>query len=635
MTQSFSHRRKLLPLCINTTPSAGCCPPTPKTSSPLLKTHQNLEIPSSNSNVPVAECTLAKMRLINVETLGLEEFFGNNVPEYAILSHTWGPEEVSLQDLALVRSYHLNWSRDVAAESVIDAFPYRAPCIPQSIRVERRSGYEKIVKCCAQAKRDKYRYVWVDTCAIDKTSSADLSEAINSMFYWYKSSAVCYALLSDVDMSAAHSQDDRDLAIRKSRWFTRGWTLQEFLAPGEVIFYDAQWKPIAPKTELVELLSAITGIASKFIDGTDDIHNASIAQRMSWASKRQTTRMEDTAYCLLGIFNVHMPLLYGERDKAFLRLQEEIVRRTEDHTYLAWGYQMPLDRDYHGVFARSPAEFAGCGEVIHDESQCSAGLVQTTNKGLQMPLSIFSQNSDYLAALRCCGHGDKILGFPVDNDEELKDGVDVWRVPGGLPIRHHNFWKGVPGGWSRKHMTGFLKNSPSAKFWKSQSSQMPIEVRGLNSEQSPSPLCLVEVWPPYVWMPSRAPRPLSVPGQWRAERILMKVVPSSGQSMKDYLIIVLDIKGSKSDVGDGEFQVSRIRPRAIQGNEMNMAKQPYDSLAEMRFWDSGRILAYESLNEYTNEIELCGNLVSIEVSEGECWIVDVKVGAGGTGWMSR
>jgi hypothetical protein len=104
--------------------------------------------------------------------------------------------------------------------------------------------------------------------------------------------------------------------------------------------------------------------------------------------------------------------------------------------------------------------------------------------------------------------------------------------------------------------------------------------------------------------------------------------------MKDYLIVVLDIKGSKPDGGDGEFQVTRIRPRAVQGSEMRVAQQPYDSLAEMRFWDTGRSLAYESLNEYTNEAELCGNLVSVEVSEGECWIVDVKVGADGTGWLS-
>ncbi|ORX93484.1 heterokaryon incompatibility protein-domain-containing protein [Clohesyomyces aquaticus] len=554
------------------------------------------------------------MRLINLETLGLEEFFGDNIPDYAILSHTWGPEEVSLQDWALVRSCHLKYPHYATIDSIADAMIDRASCIS----IEKRSGYEKIVQCCTQAKRDSYRYVWVDTCCIDKTSSAELSEAINSMFYWYKTSAVCYVLLSDVDMSAAHSQPDRDLAIRRSRWFTRGWTLQEFLAPREVIFYDAQWKPIAPKNELAELLSSISGIASKFIDGTESIYNASIAQRMSWASKRRTTRMEDMAYCLLGIFDVHMPLLYGERDKAFLRLQEEIVRRTEDHTYLAWGYQMPLDRDYHGVFARSVAEFGGCGEVIHDDSECLAGHVQITNQGLQMPLSIIihDNNSNNFVALSCCKHWDKILAFPMDNDQKIKDGVNVWRVPGGPPVPHYRT--------ARTPTIGYLKNSPSPKFWKSQSSQMPIEIRGFNSEQSPSPLSLVEVWPPYLWIPSRAPRPLSVPGQWRGDRILMKVVPSSWPSMKDFLVVVLDIKTLEHNGKNSDFQISRIRPKVVQGDEMKG-----DSLAMIRG------VGYESLNEYTNEGQLCGSLVSVEISEVDCWIVDVKMSAGVTGRHSK
>ena len=377
--------------------------------------------------------TRASMRLINVKTLGLEEFLGDDVPRYAILSHTWGSEEVS--------------------------FPWFNVNGPH--RNHDFAGYKKVLQCCAQAERDGYRYAWVDTCCIDKTSSADLSEAINSMFYWYKSAAVCYAFLSDVDLSATHSRDERDSAIRQSRWFTRGWTLQEFLAPREVIFYDTHWTLIAPKGELVELLASITGIAPKFIDGTDDIYDASIAQRMSWTSKRQTTRVEDTAYCLLGIFDVNMPLLYGERETAFLRLQEEIIRRTEDHSYLAWGFQMPLNHDYHGLFARSPRAFAGCREVIHDETRCSGGgLVQVTNKGLLMPLHILSEKGQYpsnpitdcLALLPCCRYRDKNLAFPVDHGEmTLKDNADVWRIPGGPPVTFSD------AGGRKPPLTVFLK----------------------------------------------------------------------------------------------------------------------------------------------------------------------------------
>ncbi len=497
------------------------------------------------------------MRLINVETLEVEEFLGDNVPKYAILSHTWGTDEVSFQDFALVRSCHL---RQAAAAA----------------QIEERSGYTKILQCCVQAGHDGYRYVWVDTCCIDKRSSAELSEDINSMFHWYKSASVCYALLSDVEVSAAApcSPDDRDAAIRRSRWLTRGWTLQEFLAPRDVVFYDAQWRLIASKTELVELLSSITGIACRFIDGTDDISKASIARRMSWASKRQTTRVEDMAYCLLGVFDVHMQLLYGERDMAFVRLQEEIIRRTGDHTYLAWGHQMPLDRDYHGIFARSPADFAGCAELFHDETRYLsgagrfgpfAGLVQVTNKGLLMPLALHSQihNCLVMAAFPCCRHGEKILTLPVDNDEKLREGMDIWRVPGGPPIL---FWDGFwSGNWRHNYATGFLKKSPSVRFWKSQSSPMPIEFRGLDSKQNPSPICLVEVWPPYVWMPGRARRPLSAPGECSVNRVLLSVVPSGGPSMGYFLVVALDIKSSNPHGQGGGFMCVVFGQRWSQG----------------------------------------------------------------------
>src|SRR5690349_17809837 len=224
----------------------------------------------------------AKMRLINVETLGLEEFFGDNVPKYAILSHTWGSEEVSFQ------WYQSNGPDHAAAKSPMDPL---------------RLGYTKIVHCCAQAQRDGYRYVWVDTCCIDKTSSAELSEAINSMFYWYQQSRGCYVYLERRDILEREDTGGFDYAASflKSRWFRRGLTVQELIAPGQVEFYGVGWTNIGNRHALRMWLSERTSIPERVLRHPLNrvLNSYSIAQRMSWASYRETTRREDTAYSLL------------------------------------------------------------------------------------------------------------------------------------------------------------------------------------------------------------------------------------------------------------------------------------------------------------------------------------------------
>lgn len=248
------------------------------------------------------------------------------------------------------------------------------------------------------------RYVWLtskrqtlacvtntinDRCCINKNSSAELSEAINSMFSWYKNAQVCYAYLSDVGIVTSLQQKQTD--IKKSRWFTRGWTLQELLAPSSVVFFSNDWQSLGTKAELSDLLSDITDIDVDILRGLD-LGFASVAQKMSWASARHTTRVEDVAYCLLGIFNVNMPLLYGEGNKAFHRLQEEILKGSNDLSLFAWGIpyaihtlktfketirQQSLHDDdaspndeflgrpfLRGAFAVSPAEFANSKNVI-------------------------------------------------------------------------------------------------------------------------------------------------------------------------------------------------------------------------------------------------------------------------------
>ncbi|KAF2743086.1 HET-domain-containing protein, partial [Sporormia fimetaria CBS 119925] len=272
------------------------------------------------------------MRLIDAATLKLHNFTSSptGTPAYAILSHTWGPSEVGFRELR-----DLGVSVRAARE-----------------RTMSKAGYYKIKKCCSQALEDGLKWVWVDTCCIDKRSSAELSEAINSMFQWYRNAVKCYAYLDDIDIYGptrsgrreSISSDARlgaqigiisEQELSKARWFTRGWTLQELIAPKRVIFYDRAWIRLGDKFTMKKKLSRITGIGESVLE-TGNLDTETICQRMTWASCRRTTRVEDIAYCLMGIFDVNMPLLYGEGEKAFVRLQEEIMKDSDDETLFAW-----------------------------------------------------------------------------------------------------------------------------------------------------------------------------------------------------------------------------------------------------------------------------------------------------------
>jgi hypothetical protein len=268
------------------------------------------------------------MRLINTATIQVEEFLSLDIPEYVILSHTWEQGEVSLQDI-------------------------------QSFGALKKQGYTKIKKCCEKAASDGFTYCWIDTCCIDKTSSAELSEAINSMYKWYQNARICYAYLADFEASA-HSVMENYRSFTQSRWWTRGWTLQELLAPSVVEFYSADWVEIGTKLSLHEQITEITGIDEGVLCGADPLRR-NVAVRMSWASRRKTSRIEDQAYCLMGLFRVNMPLLYGEGTRAFIRLQEEIMRVREDYTLFTWsptivpGFSNP--HISKGLLADSPSDF--------------------------------------------------------------------------------------------------------------------------------------------------------------------------------------------------------------------------------------------------------------------------------------
>jgi hypothetical protein len=277
------------------------------------------------------------MRLLNTTTFELKEFLSVR-PPYAILSHTWGPDE-------LVHETFHTW----------DKTSQNTPS------TKKTSGF------CSLAHRDGYEWCWIDTICIDKKSSAELSEAINSMFCWYKEADVCYAYLSDVKID--YSAPDTLKDFEKSRWHTRGWTLQELLAPRRVEFFDVDWDQIGTKTSLQSSIADISGIrkqvlVSEFVPSSLD--SICVAEKMSWAARRKTSRTEDIAYCLLGIFDISMPLLYGEDEKAFQRLQRNILSQTEDFSLFAWkGFPYPrrrTDELYH-LFALTPFEFCEDPEV--------------------------------------------------------------------------------------------------------------------------------------------------------------------------------------------------------------------------------------------------------------------------------
>ncbi|CAH0050261.1 unnamed protein product [Clonostachys solani] len=306
------------------------------------------------------------MRLLHTTSFRLKEYFDENVPDYAILSHTWGRNEVS---------YH-----DIQSQSD-----------PNTI-----DGFDKIKGACALAAREKYDFIWIDTCCIDKSSSSELSEAINSMYSWYQRAAVCYAYLADVQFLAG-AEDDitvqepprdspttssrsepnknsspkppiwnfEEFEFRNSRWFTRGWTLQELVAPRKLFFYSRDWKRLGSKDSLRDLISSITGIDYSVLAG-GDLKPISVARKMYWASNRTTTRKEDMAYCLMGIFSVNMPLLYGEGERAFLRLQEQIITMNDDQSIFAW--TLPRRRAerqlLHGLLAPSPRAFMDTGRKV-------------------------------------------------------------------------------------------------------------------------------------------------------------------------------------------------------------------------------------------------------------------------------
>ncbi|KAI6002301.1 heterokaryon incompatibility protein-domain-containing protein [Pisolithus orientalis] len=349
---------------------------------------------------------------------------GHQFTSYAILSHCWGDEkdEVKFEEMNGLAVMETHKKDDVKG----------------------RNGYKKIIKSCEQAMKDGYRWLWIDTCCIDKRSSAELTEAINSMYRWYRDSQMCYVYLNDVDDSALPTKQDFSKPGWVNgwpKWFSRGWTLQELIAPREAIFFNKRWESIGTKGDLTFVLKGITRIPDNVLRyewvlrsiGTD---RPLIAHIMSWAADRETTRVEDRAYSLLGLFDVNMPMLYGEGLKAFQRLQLEIIRVSSDHSIFAWNPKGRLGKN-RSVLADDPSCFRECHDTETEDLSWFAEEARqdirwdwwrsvdptrllrfdVTNLGIQLSLPVFPNYSDSSSKSKFTDDSSTI---PEDDETEVK-----------------------------------------------------------------------------------------------------------------------------------------------------------------------------------------------------------------------
>ena len=478
-----------------------------------------------------------------------------DVPRYAILSHTWGAKELTYAEFF----DRTNWKGD---------------------------GFDKIKATCREASNRGIRYAWADTCCIDKSSSSELSEAINSMFRWYEESEVCFAFLVDV----VRQQDTPDASFEASRWFTRGWTLQELLAPRKLDFFDANWALLGSRRDLSSRISSITGISEAFLlENTVSsrhslLQEASIAERISWAASRVTTREEDVAYCLLGILGVNMPLIYGEGANAFMRLQAEVISHCFEPSLLAWnairnGVPLPPEKSpkysrWRSAFrmitwaehpwssavavpteqtewfqsgisplASSPSYFLhpediGVGDVAINWS--------ATSHGLEITLPISQNKSPYLL-LPCYLSGDPTSLFAIPLLEQ-NDGTYL-RACAPTRLVSRNKWHQ----WERKTVVLKTKRAMSSVHYDSRVQKYDIFIRSI-----PSGLRMTKSYVDGILTPhSKSKRAMNDP------TLLLR-------STNGAIAMLFDVEGSNTPITLGIRQVSVEPTSLLLGNHGKM-----------------------------------------------------------------
>ncbi|XDG06029.1 hypothetical protein ABKA04_005644 [Annulohypoxylon sp. FPYF3050] len=389
------------------------------------------------------------MRLLKTKEYRLIETneVPNPFPQYAILSHTWiSPrDEITYQD-----------------------FKRRKDDIDYGLY--KQKGWKKFKKYCDRAAKDGWEWAWMDTCCIDKTNPADTQEAINAMFRWYQNAGVCYAYLEDVDANEASDTDmgfplnwdfddiasidnvaDRDSVIHKAlrphlikaKWFTRGWTLQELLAPPYLVFVDRAWRRIGTRESWADEIKEASRIEARYLTdfSPTDFVSCSLAKRLSWASRRETTIEEDETYSLLGLFGISLPLIYGEgRWRAFNRLQRELITVYNDDSIFAWkaeqssselrlGSQWKDSDPRSGILAPSIREY-------WDASNINAfGLFgysfNLTNRGLEINAQRWksiNNNGEFRITLACGLSPSNRISIPLKLTDGFYDRIHVERL---------------------------------------------------------------------------------------------------------------------------------------------------------------------------------------------------------------
>jgi len=319
--------------------------------------------------------------------------------DYAILSHRWlenANDEVLFADIQMID----DGGNDPTTGRRRLKFIFNPGHRHQS--PQTKPGFAKLRGAARQALNDGYDFIWIDTCCIDKSSSAELSEAINSMWMWYSKSTICYAYLQDVPGGLDGLATGLNSKFAQSKWWTRGWTLQELLGPFDVVFFTEMWDPIGEKKSLSNDIVSITGIGMDVLTHARRLESVSVARRMSWASQRRTSRVEDLAYSLMGIFSVNMPLLYGEGERAFLRLQQEIMKDSDDESIFAWVDSSADPNSYSGLLATHPSAFARSGDIIYYKDFEDREPYVMSNRGLSITLHLSrAQDGTFAAALHC------------------------------------------------------------------------------------------------------------------------------------------------------------------------------------------------------------------------------------------
>jgi hypothetical protein len=288
------------------------------------------------------------------------------------------------------------------------------------------------------------------------------------MFQWYQDARECYAYLSDVARLGSDAPKVKD-QLKNCRWFTRGWTLQELIAPKKILFYNQVWQCIGTKSNFVDTISSITNIDKRILLGKRLLEDYSVATRMSWAAHRDTKRIEDLAYCLMGIFGVNMPFIYGEGPKAFLRLQEEIIKHDNDLTIFAWDRWQDKEVPWT-LFSPSPSGFANKSGVTRHNRSLLDAVFSVTNRGLRIEnhaVVKMVSNSDEGNSTRYCLNLGDFKDWCSDVYLQLaKVGPNVFVRHGPLLISADNPLIGEPISSCHIHPSSFESFERRYSSWK-------------------------------------------------------------------------------------------------------------------------------------------------------------------------